>query len=965
MTLTGRRPPSARSAPTAAARAVEVAEAAALATLVVAVAVIDRIVPLGFAGFLLSAFPLAVLGVRHRLRVGVGGVVTATVLVFLGAGPGLAGKAFAATAVGFVVGVGLRRDWSTPRIALVATLVPTAPAAALATAALAALPRSRELILAQVLDGARGSARLLTAAGAQEAVTRPMVTLAVLTVEHWYVVIPAIALVSGFAGAALTTSLFRRPLALVCDGLPPVPHDLGALLGDRARVAPLPLRLRGVGVHRGGRRVVSEVDLDLDAGTLLTVTGPNGAGKSTLARVVAGLAPDEGAVERPGAAGLGAPGGTAMVFQRPESQVLGVRVGDDVRWGADGPVDVAGLLARVGLDPDAERETDTLSGGELQRLALAAALARRPAVVVSDETTAMLDEPGRAAVVALLGELAHAGTAIVHVTHRPAEIDAAGDRLALPAPPAPDPATAAAPGGHTALVTPRAGAAISLRGVAVTHDAGTPWRRDVLTGVDLDVPAGHTLLVTGANGAGKTTLAWVLAGLAAPSRGEAMLDGAPLTNGRGGALLAVQHARLALLRTTVGDDVRDAAGTDAAGADAALAAVGLDPDRFRDREVDALSGGEARRALLAGLLATDARVLVLDEPLAGLDREAVDAVTATLAAVRAAGTTLVITTHDVAPLAGLADAVVTVADGTVGALSPGGAAPRAPVDGPAPAVAAPDPRGRPPRRPVRRVGRTLPGASAMTRLRAGTKLGVLVAGVLALAVVPAWSTVGAALVVLAGATWAGRVPPGAWPRPPLPLLGVVGLWLVVASLGGEPDTTVAGVPVSLASAERTVLLVACALLTLAGSVLVVATTPVGSLPPLLRGLAARLRFTRLPVDEWAVTVALGLRLAPTLAEQARTVRLVLGQRRRARAPARRSLRERRRDAESAVVGVATLVCATALRRAAETADALVARGGVAGLPAAGPRRVTPADVIGALVAIAVLAAGAVVGVMLG
>lgn len=978
MTLARARP---APAPAAGARAVEVAEAAALATLVAAVSVVDRIVPLGFAGILLGAFPLAVLGVRHRARVCAGGVVTATVLTFVGAGPGLAGKAFAASAVGAVVGIGLRRDWSTPVVALVATLFPTLPAALLGTGALAALPRLRELVLTQTLDGARGTARLLGNLGVDEPLLRAVVDTTAFGVRWWWAGIPAVAVVTGFATAALTTSIFRRPVEAVAEALPAVPHDLGALLGgaNSDDAAPLPLRLRGVGVRRGGRRVLGGVDLDLEAGRMVTVTGPNGAGKSTLARVVAGLVPDEGEVDRPGGAGLGVAGGTAMVFQRPESQVLGVRVGDDVRWGATAPVDVPALLARVGLEGlagGADRETDTLSGGELQRLALASALARRPAVVVSDETTAMLDGAGRDAVVALLGELAASGSAVVHVTHRRAEIDAARHRVALVAPttpeeePRPEPSTQE----HPALPA-RTGATLTLRGVAVAHDAGSPWRRDVLDDVDLVVPAGRTLLLTGPNGAGKTTLAWVLAGLAAPNRGEVLLDGAPLANGRHGAVLGVQHARLGLLRTTVGQDVRDAGGTDAAGADAALAAVGLDPGRFRDRPVDALSGGEARRALLAGLLATDARVLVLDEPLAGLDADAVAAVVDALAAVRAAGATLVVTTHDVGPLAGLADLVVTVAGGTVGAPAPGPAVGTAAAPVASPALAAPAPAGRargggvPRRRPVRRVGRTLPGSSPATRLRAGTKVAVLVALVLALAIVPAWSTVVAAVAVLAGWAWLGRVPPAAWPRPPLVLPLAVAAVLAVVALGGAPDSAVAGVPVSLASLERSGRLVVCAVVTLAGSILLVATTPIGTLPPLVRDLAARLRWTRLPVDEWALTVALGLRLAPTLAEQARTVRLVLGQRRRARRPVRRGLRERRRAADEAVIGVAGLVCATALRRAAETADALVARGGAAGLPrdpdAARAGRGGARGALVTVAALALLVAGAAVGLALG
>ena len=93
------------------------------------------------------------------------------------------------------------------------------------------------------------------------------------------------------------------------------------------------------------------------------MTGPNGAGKSSFARLLVGATPTLGSVNRPGAVGLGRPGGTTLVFQRPESQVLGVRVRDDVVWGLPVDpkhgtgVDVEAVLATVGspVSPTATR----------------------------------------------------------------------------------------------------------------------------------------------------------------------------------------------------------------------------------------------------------------------------------------------------------------------------------------------------------------------------------------------------------------------------------------------------------------------------------------------------------------------------------------------------------------------------------------------------------------------------------
>src|SRR5207244_6583723 len=164
---------------------------------------------------------------------------------------------------------------------------------------------------------------------------------------------------------------------------------------------------------------LSGVGLRIEPATLVAVVGENGSGKSTLARVLAGRAVASGRVLRPGAAALGQAGGTAMVFQRPESHVLGVRVRDDVVWGmaSGADVDVAALLELVGLTGFADRETATLSGGELERLAIAAALARGPALLISDESTSMLDRPGRHDLTEVLRRLPGLGTAVVHVTH--------------------------------------------------------------------------------------------------------------------------------------------------------------------------------------------------------------------------------------------------------------------------------------------------------------------------------------------------------------------------------------------------------------------------------------------------------------------------------------------------------------------------------------------------------------------
>jgi energy-coupling factor transporter ATP-binding protein EcfA2 len=653
-------------------------------------------------------------------------------------------------------------------------------------------------------------------------------------------------------------------------------------------------------------------------------------------------------VDRPGSTRLGVPGGTGVIFQRPESQVLGVRVVDDLLWGAVGrtDVDVDGVLARVGLTGFADRETSTLSGGELQRLAVAALIARRPSMVISDESTAMLEPAGRAHVVDLLHQLVRDdGATVVHISHHADELPE-GDTLRLAGQVGTGPAPTASPEPWQPAASLRGGR-LEVRGVDLVHDAGTPWQHTVLTGVDLDIFAGHTVLVTGPNGAGKSTLAWLLAGLLTPTAGTVTLDGRPLHNGWDGALLGIQHPRLALLRATVREDVRDASGTDQDSADAALRAVGLDPTRFAHRPVHELSGGEQRRVVLAGLLAAHPRVLVLDEPLAGLDESARDAVRRALHALRAAGVTLVIVTHDAAALDDLADARLTVADGKVD--GPPATAPR---DRPVQTGGARRRRSSGPG-PARTVLRTLPGTSPVHRLWAGTKIGTLLAVAVVPAVRPSWPALGAAALVLAAWAAAGRVPRGAWPRLPAWLVLSGGATVALAALGDQaPRTSVFGLTVSLGGMNQAALFLGIALVSIAGATILVWTTPVGAIPPLLRRLAGWGRGVRPPLARLSAAIALGLRMAPMLLDDSRTILRLVGQRQRSRPGGREPWRQRL----GRFTRAASIACATAVRRAAETADAVTARGGI-GVIAGPDRRPGPRDAIAALLVSGILAAG--------
>jgi energy-coupling factor transporter ATP-binding protein EcfA2 len=207
---------------------------------------------------------------------------------------------------------------------------------------------------------------------------------------------------------------------------------------------------------------------------------------------------------------------------------------------------------------------------------------------------------------------------------------------------------------------------LRLRRVGHIYADGTPWRQAALVDIDLDVRPGDGLLVVGGNGSGKSTLAWILAGLLRPTFGDCDLDGEPSHTQVGSVAIAFQHARLQVQRSTVGRDVRAAGDVERDVAEAALRRVGLEPASLWDRSVDELSGGQLRRVALAGLLTRTPRVLVLDEPLAGLDGASRTNLISVLATLRAEqGLTLVVISHDLEGAGDMCDRVLRLRSGRI------------------------------------------------------------------------------------------------------------------------------------------------------------------------------------------------------------------------------------------------------------------------------------------------------------
>ena len=487
------------------------------------------------------------------------------------------------------------------------------------------------------------------------------------------------------------------------------------------------------------RPALVDVGLELSAGELVVVAGASGSGKSTLLRAVSGLVPHFHGGEITGTvvvAGMDtrehSPGELAAavgtLFQDPETQVVMGTVRAELGFGLENRGESSVTVARaveevalaLGIAHLMDRSTGELSGGELQRVALGAALAGHPALVVLDEPTSQLDPVAGDELIALLRRLNEdSDTTILLAEHRLERCLAGADRvlamvdgrIACDAPPTDFLAWAAR--AAPALQTP--GARL-LGALDLPPVAGVKAARAALRGAGVDVE-GVDARAAGGNRDGADSDNARLAGrfsLRPRERGgpapvlklehvwhelrggaailrDVSLSIAPGENvalmGRNGAgkSTLLRHAaglmqptrgritaagRIALLLQNptdylVHERVEQEAST------RALARVGLgDPD-LRRRHPRELSGGEKQRLALAIVLGdddTDApAALLLDEPTRGMDRHLKDELAQLLHELDNA---VLVATHDPEFVAAFAGRVVLLGDGTTIADGP-------------------------------------------------------------------------------------------------------------------------------------------------------------------------------------------------------------------------------------------------------------------------------------------------------
>ncbi|MGH1492049.1 MAG: DUF2232 domain-containing protein [Acidimicrobiales bacterium] len=373
--------------------AAELAEAAVLADLAALIVVVARLTPLSGMTSVLGAVPFAVLALRNRLAVVWVAFWVTSILVFLMAGFSTATQVLVMTLFGAVVGRAIDGKWSRKKMVGYAVAIGWTTVTSLTMLFLTVFTNLRQLNLDLVQVQWDGMATVFRGVGL-DGVAETGDSITDWSIRNWWLAVPIFQLIISVLLVLFVLRIGRPVIHRVRNSLSPVPEPSAESQALAQRVQ-----------AKGG---------------LTVVTGPNGSGKSTLLRAITGQRGD-----------VGASGGTAVIGQRPDSQVIGARVLDDLNWGLEpmlSPAEAHAALTRVGLADHAERESGSLSGGELQRLALAAALLRAPTMILSDESTAMIDPAGRQQIMQLLRDLADDGVAVVHVTHLEAE-QAAADQL--------------------------------------------------------------------------------------------------------------------------------------------------------------------------------------------------------------------------------------------------------------------------------------------------------------------------------------------------------------------------------------------------------------------------------------------------------------------------------------------------------------------------------------------------------
>ncbi len=498
--------------------------------------------------------------------------------------------------------------------------------------------------------------------------------------------------------------------------------------------------LSGLSVSYEAPRVeaLRAIDLRQRRGEMVAVLGASGAGKSTLLKCLNRLVPElTHADVRGDLRVLGLPvatlrvgdlaGRIGFVFQDFEAQLFSTSVVEELVFGLEqlgvAPEAMAERVRRalsgVGLAGFERRDPTTLSGGEKQRLAIAAVLALEPELWLLDEPSTDLDPAGRREIFSVLGGLREARSTLLVAEHdieavaaadrmivlaagaialegspaeiferpeelaklgvRPPELARVAKAYGVPAWPADVESVARRFENRGIRLPPRAArTSPSGRVVLEGRSLGVRYGREgraALAGVDLSIREGEVVALVGPNGSGKSTLARCLTGILEATQGVVEFRGRSLAAlsaaERAGAVGYVfQNPDEQIFAATVGDEIafgphqlRMPAGEVEARVRAVVDAVGLAGLEGRDPFL--LGKGERQKVAVASVLALRPQVLVLDEPTTGLDYREQLALMSVIERLHRDGRTVVLITHVPWIVARYARRAVLLCDGQV------------------------------------------------------------------------------------------------------------------------------------------------------------------------------------------------------------------------------------------------------------------------------------------------------------
>lgn len=433
--------------------------------------------------------------------------------------------------------------------------------------------------------------------------------------------------------------------------------------------------------------VLSGVSMAVPAGAFALLVGGTGSGKSTLLSLakpqITPVGDRAGQVRVFGRPVDDLDGAEACevgyVFQDPDNQIVCDSVWHEMAFGLENLGTPQGEMRRrvaeasyfFGMGPWFHSDTDALSGGRKQLLALASTLVMQPCVLLLDEPTAQLDPiAARNFLHALFRVNRELGCTVVVATHEPelmADYATCAFELVDGAVRAVENLgrfkCEAALAERGALCDANAPAAVSARGAWFRYGRDDDW---VLRGLDLEVRQGEVHALVGGNGCGKSTLLALIAGTRRAQRGE-------VRSAISAKAMLPQDPKALFAEERVDEELMEWAHIGGYGADevqAMMGELGL-ADRAGLHPYD-LSGGQRQMLALGKLLLVHPRLLLLDEPTKGLDRTAREHVAGMIEAARRDGVAVIVSTHDLAFVRRVADRVSLMFDGELACTEPVG-----------------------------------------------------------------------------------------------------------------------------------------------------------------------------------------------------------------------------------------------------------------------------------------------------